>query len=83
MDGGIVCFKGLFERFLPIAIEIAESFGHETVESRECTFLRTTFYNHVDEFHLYYYHSTGLGTYLLSFLEINFHEFVTTFFKVY
>lgn len=48
VDGGVVCFKGLFEGFLPIPIEITESFTHETVESGECTVLRTTFYNHVD-----------------------------------
>ena len=48
MDCGVVCFKGLFEGFLPISIEVTESFTHETVESGECTFLGTTFYNHVD-----------------------------------
>lgn len=66
-----VRFECLFKGFLPVAIEIAEPFPHETVKSRECAFLRTTFDNHVYEFHF------------LTFLDIDFHEFMTTFLVIH
>jgi hypothetical protein len=70
MDGSVVCFEGLFERFLPIPIEITEPFAHETIEFAECPFGGTTIDDHVDKFHL------------LPFLEVDLHELVTTFFEI-
>jgi len=71
VNSHVICFKRSLEKFLPVPIEIAKSFGHESVESRERAFLGTTFDNHVDQFHF------------LSFLEIDLHEFVAAFFVVY
>ena len=52
MNSGVIGLERLFERFLPIAVQITKALAHETIESRECALLAATFDDHVDEFDL-------------------------------
>jgi hypothetical protein len=83
VNSRVISLECLFERFLPVAVEIAKALAHKTVESRECALLAATFDDHVDQFDLTLEFQGSKGKYLLTFLDIDLHQFMATFFIIY
>lgn len=52
MNGGVVVCEGLFEAFVPNAVQLAESFADEAIEAGVRALLRATLNNHIAELNL-------------------------------
>jgi len=70
MNRRVIRIKRVLKEFLPIPVEVTESFAHQRKELFKSAGLGTTFDDHVDEFHF------------LALLDVDLHEFVDGFFKV-